>query len=129
MISAGARYVEALAAKDTEALVGLFAADILVRGITPGRFWEARTPDEVIHKVLYQWFEPSDVIEGVEQVDEGQIVDRERVDYRLRVRNSDGLFAVEQRAYVQVNGDGRVCRMDVMCSGFRALAEGALETS
>jgi hypothetical protein len=122
---AGARYVNALATKDTEALRDLFAADILFRGMTPGRFWEVRTPDDVIHQVLYLWFEPSDVIEAVERVEVGEIVDRERVDYRFRVRNNDGLFAVEQRAYIEVNGDGRICRMDAMCSGYRPIADSA----
>lgn len=125
MTDAGTRYVDALAAKDTQALRDLFAADILFRGMTPGRFWEARTPDDVIQQILYQWFEPTDVIEGVEQVEVGEIVDRERVDYRLRVRNNDGLFAVEQRAYLQVDADGRVTRMDAMCSGFRPMVDTA----
>lgn len=123
MTDTGARYVDALAAKDTEALVDLFAADVLFRGMTPGRFWEAHSPDEVVQQVLYQWFEPTDTIEGVEHVESGQVVDRERVDYRFRVRNSDGVFAVEQRAYFEVDGDGRVCRMDAMCSGYRAIAD------
>jgi hypothetical protein len=122
---AGERYVNALATKDTEALRELFAADVLFRGMTPGRFWEVRTPDDVIHQVLYQWFEPSDVIEGVEQVVVGEIVGRERVDYRFRVRNDDGLFTVEQRAYIEVNVDGRICRMDAMCSGYRPIAQAA----
>lgn len=125
MTDAGARYVDALAAKDTEALLELFAADILFRGLTPSRFWEARSPDEVVQQVLYRWFEPVDVIEGVEHVEVGDIVDRERVDYRFRVRNSDGVFAVEQRAYIDVNADGRVSRMDVMCAGYRRIADAA----
>jgi ketosteroid isomerase-like protein len=52
MSDAGARYVDALAAKDTEALLELFAADVVFRGMTPGRFWEAGSPEEVVQKVL-----------------------------------------------------------------------------
>ena len=51
MTDTGARYVDALAAKDTEALVALFAADVLFRGMTPGRFWEAHSPNEVVQQV------------------------------------------------------------------------------
>ena len=123
MTGAGVRYVEALAAQDTVALMELFSDDVEFRGMTPGRFWEARSADAVVNDVLYKWFEPADVIEGVDQVEVGAIVDRERVDYRFRVRNSDGLFAVEQRAYIDVDAEGRVCRMHVMCSGYRALAD------
>lgn len=75
--------------------------------------------------MLYRWFEPADVIEGVEQVEVVDIVDRDRVDYRFRVRNKDGVFAVEQRAYIDVDGEGRIARMNVMCSGYRAVARAA----
>jgi hypothetical protein len=121
MTDVGLRYVAALAAKDTDALMGLFAADVDFRGMTPGRFWEAGSPDEVVQQVLYQWFEPADFIEGVEHVEAGRMVDRERVDYRFRVRNPDGVFAVEQRAYFDVDESGFVSRMQVMCGGFRSI--------
>jgi SnoaL-like domain len=121
----GARYVDALAAKDTEALLELFAADIVLRGMTPGRYWEAHSPEQAIHKVLYQWFEPTDVVVSVDHVEVAQVVDRKRVDYRFRVRNRDGVFAVEQRAYFDVDADGRIVVMNTICSGFRAMADGA----
>ena len=121
----GALYVDALAAKDTEALLELFAADIVLRGMTPGRYWEAHSPDEAIHKVLYQWFEPTDVVVSVDHVEVAQFVDRKRVDYRFRVRNRDGVFAVEQRAYFDVDADGRIVVMNAICSGFVAMADGA----
>jgi hypothetical protein len=122
----GARYVNALAAKDTETLLDLFSADIVLRGMTPGRYWEAHSPDEAIHKVLYQWFEPSDVIVSVDHVEEAQVVDRNRVDYRFRVRNSDGDFAVEQRAYFDVDADGRIIVLNALCSGYRCITDAAI---
>lgn len=117
----GLRFVAALAAKDTDTLTGLFAVNVDFRGMTPGRFWEAGSPDDVVQQVLYQWFEPVDVIEGVDHVEAGRMVDRERVDYRFRVRNPDGVFAVEQRAYFDVDESGRVSRMHVMCGGYRSI--------
>jgi ketosteroid isomerase-like protein len=113
------RYVAALAAKDTDALLALFADDVAFRGMTPGRFWEAATPAEVVHDVLYRWFEPEDVIEQVEAVEPGEVAGRQRVDYRFLVRNAQGLHAVEQRAYLDLDGTGRVTRMQAMCAGFR----------
>jgi hypothetical protein len=115
----GSRYVAALAAKDTDTLLGLFAQDVFFRGLTPSRFWEADSPEQVVREVLYQWFEPKDLIEEVENVEVGRIADRERVDYRLRVRNPDGVFAVEQRAYFDTDIAGQISRMHVMCAGFR----------
>ena len=115
----GSQYVAALAAKDTEALVALFAPEVFFRAMTPNRFWEAASPQQVVHEVLYQWFEPTDLIEGVEHLELGRIVDRQRVDYRLRVRNRDGVFSVEQRAYFDVDDAGLISRMHVMCAGYR----------
>ena len=123
MSDIGSRYVEALAARDTGTLLGLFAPDVFFRGMTPGRFWEAGSPEQVVNDVLYQWFEPADVIESVDRVEAGRIVDRERVDYLLRVRNPGGVFAVEQRAYYDTDSTGRISRMHAMCAGFRPIRE------
>jgi hypothetical protein len=60
------------------------------------------------------------VIERVDHVEAGQIADRERVDYRFLVRNLDGPFLVEQRAYFDVGDDGRIVEMRAICSGYRS---------
>jgi hypothetical protein len=122
MTNLGDRYVAALAAKDDAALLGLFCSDVSFRGMTPGRFWEAGSPEEVVNDVLYQWFEPTDVIESVEFVEQGSIADRQRVDYRFRVRNPDGVFAVEQRAYLDVDEAGLIKRMQAICAGYQPIA-------
>jgi hypothetical protein len=75
--------------------------------MTPGRFWEADSPQRVVDEVLYQWFEPHDVIERVDHIEVGYVADRKRVDYRFLVRSPDGLFLVEQRAYFDVDGTSR----------------------
>jgi hypothetical protein len=123
MTDLGSRYVAALAAKDTDRLVALFASDVDFRGLTPRRFWEADSPQRVVHEVLYEWFEPKDVIERIDYVEAGQAGDRERVDYRFLVRNSDGPFIVEQRAYFDVDDAGRISYMRTLCSGYRPTTE------
>ena len=122
MTDLGPRFVAALAAKDTDRLIALFAPDVDFRAITPGRFWEADSPQRVVHEVLYEWFEPDDVIERVDHVEAGHVADRERVDYRFLVRNPDGPFLVEQRAYFDVDEDGRIILMRAICSGYRSAA-------
>jgi hypothetical protein len=123
MTGVGSRFVLALAAKDTEALLEIFAPDVQFRGMTPHRFWEANSPRDAVENVLYDWFGSDDIVEEIEQLEEGRIVDRPRVDYRLHIRNPDGLFAVEQRAYLDLDDDGRVARMNVMCAGYRQIGE------
>lgn len=48
--------------------------------------------------------------------------DRQRVGYRLRVRNDDGLHLVEQQAYLSER-DGRIGWLRVMCAGYRPVTE------
>jgi hypothetical protein len=111
MTDLGHRFVAALAVKDTDCLVALFAPDVDFRAMTPGRFWEADSPQRVVHEVLYEWFEPDDVIVRVDHVEAGRVADRERVAYRFLVRNPDGPFLVEQRAYFDIDNDGRMVLM------------------
>jgi hypothetical protein len=47
MTDLGPRFVAALAAKDTDGLVALFASEVDFRGMTPGRFWEADPRSEL----------------------------------------------------------------------------------
>ena len=127
MTDPGAEFVAALAAKDTDRLLAVLAPSVEFRGMTPGRFWEASTAEAAVHEVLYRWFEPSDVVEDVRSVETGAVVDRHRVDYRLVVRNEDGRHLVEQRAYYDLDDDGRIARMHAVCAGFRPLAPGPEE--
>ena len=90
--SLGQRLARALADKDEAALRGVLADDVDFRGLTPGRSWEASSPDEV--------------------------GDTARVGYRFDVDNPDGQHVVEQQVYYR--GDsGRITYARVVCSGFR----------
>ena len=62
-----------------------------------------------------------DHIEELCSVTDGSLADRSHVAYRLRVRNDDGEFLVEQQAYYAVD-DGMITWMRVLCSGYRAAA-------
>ena len=117
--SRGELFARALAAKDREVLCRLLAEHIDFRGMTPERSWEGTTPTEVVDGiVLGHWFEPADHIQKLCSVTSGRLADREHVAYRLRVRNAEGEFLVEQQAYYRVTG-GRIDWMRVLCSGYR----------
>ncbi len=49
------------------------------------------------------------------------VADRQRVGYRLRVRNDDGRFAVEQQAYFDVRG-GRITWLRIMRAGYQPIS-------
>lgn len=117
--TAGARFAQALAAKDRAALVEVLAPDVDFRGLTPGQAWEAADVASLVDDVLLgRWFEPSDEIGALGSIDEGMVGDRRRVTYLLHVENADGAHLVEQTAYYDER-DGRITWMRVACSGFR----------
>ncbi len=112
---------EAVATKDHDALRLLLHPDIDFRGMTPGRVWEADGPDDVV-AAFAAWFDDGDLVEGVDAVETDAFADRQRVGYRFRVRNDDGLHLVEQQAYLS-DRDGRIGWLRVVCSGFRPVAD------
>jgi hypothetical protein len=114
----GVEFARALAEKDFARVLDLLHPEIDFRGMTPNRVWEASEPGAVVAGVLRRWFEESDEIEALEHVETSAVADRERVGYRFRVRNPDGLFVVEQQAYLDAR-DGRIGWIRVLCSGFR----------
>ena len=114
----GSAFAHALARKDFAAVEGILHPDVDFRGMTPSRFWEATSASSVIDEVLRLWFEETDEIEALERMEADALADRRRVAYRLRVRNPEGSFVVEQQAYY-AERDGRIGWMRVLCSGFR----------
>ena len=118
LATVGAEFARALAAKDSARIRGLLDPEIDFRGLTPNRSWEASQADDVVTMLLGDWFEDSDVIEGLEHLESDEFSDRERVGYRFSVRNPKGSFLVEQQAYLSAR-DGQIDWMRVLCSGFR----------
>ena len=117
-IEIGAEFARALAAKDSSRLLDLMHPEIDFRGLTPNRSWEANGPDAVISVLLGHWFEDSDDIEALEELESDAFADRDRVGYRFSVTNPEGRFLVEQQAYLFAR-DGQIEWMRVLCSGFR----------
>lgn len=114
----GAAFAAALAAKDSEAIVALLHPEIDFRALTPRRAWEAHDPDQVLETLFGNWFEAGDEIVELVRVETDAFADRERVGYRLAVRNPEGDFLVEQQAYLSAP-EGRVEWMRIVCSGYR----------
>ena len=116
--SLGSAYAQALAGKDFDRIRDLLHPEVEFRALTPRRNWEAEDPEAVIGSVLRVWFEDSDEIEELVNVETGAFADRERVGYRFRVRNPEGLFEVEQQVYIGER-DGQIGWMRTVCSGYR----------
>ena len=119
MTEVGRRFAEAIAGRNEDALRALLADDVDFRGLTPRKFWEATSPDEVAEVVFGNWFEEQDRIDAVTVLDEGDDVgDTHRVAYRFDLTTPDGPRVVEQQAYYR-DRDDRLVYVRVVCSGFR----------
>jgi len=121
--TAGEHFVNALAKRDRDGLLRVIAPDIDFGGLTPGRSWSESSAPELIDNVLFQWFEPQDIVEEVVTLEVDTLLDAQRVGYRFRVSCPDGVHLVEQQMYYEVNGSGQICWMRAVCSGFRPIPD------
>jgi hypothetical protein len=117
----GLRFVEALAAKDREALAALLHPEIDFRALTPNRVWEARDRDAVLAILLRDWFHADVDVDELVLAGTDAFADREQVRFRFRGRNADGPMVVEQQAFL-TERDGAIGWMRLVCSGQRPAA-------
>jgi ketosteroid isomerase-like protein len=125
MTTAGERFAQALGHKDQDALCALLADSIDFQALTPRRHWQAATGRQVAEEIILgHWFDAGDDILELCSVTTSQVVDREHVAYRLRVRTDGRDYLVEQQAYYRTEGP-RITWMRVLCSGYQPLPEEA----
>ena len=116
--SAGRRFVDALVSRDPDSLRACLSPDVDFLGLTPGRLWEASSPDGVVEVLLGSWFEEQDRVVAVAEVSEGEVADTARILYRLDLELPAGPHVTEQQAYYREGPDG-IVHLRIMCSGFR----------
>jgi hypothetical protein len=115
----GRDFAEALGHKDAVRLKALLRSDVDFRAMTPGRFWESDSADTVVDDILLgKWFESSDEITEIVEVETARVGQRQRVGYRFSVTNPDGRYLVEQQAYLQPEGE-QIGWLRVMCAGYQ----------
>jgi len=115
-----AAFLQGLADQDFDALVGTLAADARLRALLPKglREW---TGDEEIAGQFARWFGDTTDFELVEAT-LGEVGGRLQLRWRLRLRAErlgPGWFTVEQHAYGDAGADGRLARLDLVCTGYR----------
>ena len=115
----GTDFAQALAKKDFDRIAELLHPEVEFRALTPRRVWEGDDPDAAV-ATFRQWFDDSDDIEELVQVETDAFADRERVGYRLRVRRDGVLHLVDQQAYLSER-DGRIGWLRIMCAGYRPI--------
>ena len=113
-------FLEGLAAQDFARLGGALTAGVRLRALLPGglREW---TGAEVIAGQFACWFGDAEDFDLVGAT-VGEVGGRLHLHWRLRLRAErlgSGWFTVEQQAYADTDGGGRIVRLDLLCTGYR----------
>jgi hypothetical protein len=115
----GEALIAALAARDFAALAACFHPEVRFRALIPPGVREAANARDAAAQ-LRRWFGEADHLELLEW-EAGKLADRLHVRYRFLVMDADGRQVVEQQGYGDVQ-EGRIVRLDLLCSGFRPFA-------
>jgi TusA-related sulfurtransferase len=110
-------FVEALAARNYKAIFGALARDVRFRFLIPPGPGEVGGAADVAAK-YFDWFGEADEIE-VEAVLVDPLPDRLSARYRFLLHEQQGWKVVEQQTYMDLDEQGRITAIDLLCSGFR----------
>jgi TusA-related sulfurtransferase len=116
-LGAARQLAAAITARDFRRLSGLLATDALLRYLTPDGSGTAAGPTEIAAKFA-RWFRGLDTVDVLEVLAE-RMADRTSLRYRHRTHGHDRWALVEQQLYLDVDSDGRISSLDLLCSGFR----------
>ncbi len=112
----GQNFLTALATRDPARIQACFLPQARFRALIPPGVCEAMDAVGATDHLL-DWFGSADHFEILES-EAGEVVDRLRITYQLRVHDADGWQIFEQQAYCDVR-DSRIEVMDLLCSGPR----------
>jgi hypothetical protein len=112
----GEQIVKCLGARDFEGLADHFHPQVICRVLIPAGLVTPLDVPSLMSK-FRQWFGEADQfnIEGSEITQVGDLL---HIGYRIRLREGDLWYLVEQQTYSQLEG-GSITRFDLLCSGFR----------
>jgi TusA-related sulfurtransferase len=116
----GAAFLDALTARRFTAARSLLADHVRFRMLLPGGLKTEADAEATIGRFI-GWFADADPFE-VEASSTGEVEGRAAVTYRFRLHDADGWQVIEQHLMLDVDADGRVEAIDLLCSGFRSIA-------
>jgi hypothetical protein len=116
----GGSFVGGLAAQDFGALGGALADGACLRALLPSglRQWAGA---KALADRFARWFGDTKDFELIEAA-VGEVGGRLHLHWRLRLRAErlgSGWFTVEQQAYADTDENGRIARLDLLCTGYR----------
>jgi hypothetical protein len=117
----GARFLAAICSQEWEHVRSCFAPDVRFRALIPPGLREGEGAAAAAG-YLRRWLGDANPLLLLES-EVRRMQDRLAIRYRFRARE-DRWYVVEQQMYCDVR-DGRIERIDLLCSGFRPETEGS----
>ena len=108
--------MQAISARDTNAIARCFAPDVQFRALTPPGLREREGADEAA-ALISAWFADSTELDLVEFTTD-EVGDRLGFGYRFEGIEEGQPYVVEQHLICTVSDD-TILRADLLCSGFR----------
>ena len=113
-------FLDGLTVQDFARIGHALTADVRLRALLPGGFreWAGAEPAA---GAFAAWFGGTEDFELLEAT-VGEVAGRLHLRWRLRLqadRLGPGWFTVEQQAYADADGGGRIARLDLLCTGYR----------
>jgi TusA-related sulfurtransferase len=118
----GEAFVDALARRDLEGLGALVADDVRFRLLLPAGA-QGHVGGENTLARFVGWFWEADELRLVASRVQ-PIAGRLALSYRFHLRDDEGWQAIEQHVVGDVDGQGRLETLDLLCSGFLPLGAG-----
>ncbi len=115
----GERFLRALAARDYPAARSVLADDVRFRMLVPSGLMTDERASNTIGRFM-GWFAEADSWD-VESSSAEEVAGRVAVTYRIRLHKSGGWQLIEQHLMLDVNAEGCVIGIDLLCSGFRPI--------
>jgi len=113
-------FLNALSARDFAAARSVLADELPMRMLVPGGLMSDVGADAAIGRIS-SWFSDADPFE-VHASSANEVEGRAAVTYRLRLHKPDGWYLIEQHLMLDVDADGRITAIDLLCSGFCSIA-------
>jgi TusA-related sulfurtransferase len=114
-------FLNALTARDFTTARSVLVDDLAMRMLVPPGFMTDEGGDAAIGW-FSSWFTDADPFQ-VEASSVEEVEGRAAVTYRLRLHKPNGWYLIEQHLMLDVRADGRVTAIDLLCSGFRSIAD------
>jgi TusA-related sulfurtransferase len=113
-------FLNAVTGRDFAAARSVLADELPMRMLVPGGLMCDVGAEAAIGRIA-SWFSDADPFE-VHASTADEVEGRAAVTYRLRMHKPDGWYLIEQHLMLDVDADGRVTAIDLLCSGFRSIA-------